>query len=554
MERVKVRQVLNRNEKVFLGIFSFLFAIGVVLTKVVYPAAGNREYFLQNGLDIVSFQNILLFVIAVAATFLGVTSLYRWIRASAPGIQKKTTAEPKKVFFLSFFFNMLFWGICYLQYFPGAGMNDTIVCMTGFLAASLQPVVFQIVVYCGMKFFTFVLGNATLAFGAMVFIQMLLASAIVARFIAWLAKKHFNKIVLWIAGAYFCCIPLIADYTLTFLKDTWFSYAMLFLLPTLYDILCETTNKKWALFLKLFLASLVMMVSRSNGLFIVVPLCIVLLFVSRSKKVSIAVTLVAVLLVNQCLGMVWESNGKSEISFREAMSVPMVQIGAVLNTGGELSEKDQQVINRILPQEAWRENYRLSFVDPIKFDPRFDNEYLNENKVEFLKTWFSILTKNFDTYVKAYLCHTAGFWDLDFWNINDTDFTQSIFVKVNNNTSDDSVWETYLETIGLRNASLFPESVSNKVDGLYQSAFRLNLRLSMGIMVWINVLCLAFLLASKKWQSALVILPNALTWISMMLASPSSMIYRYGFFLLLTLPAVLLLTYVEINQPNNFSQ
>lgn len=549
-----MRQVFNRNEQVFLGVFSFLFAIGVVLTKVVYPTAGNKDYFLQNGLDIFSFQNVLLFLIAAAATFFVVTNLYRWIRFKAPELQKETTAEPKKVFVLSFFFNLLFWGICYLQYFPGAGMNDTIDCMTGLLVAPLQPVVYQVVVYYGMQFFTFIFGNATLAFGAMVLLQMFAASAVVARFIAWLTKKNFNRIVLWITGAYFCCVPLIADYTLTFLKDTWFSYAILFLLPTLYDIVSKTANKKWTLFLKLLLAALVMLVSRSNGLFVVVPLCIVLLFIPQNKKVPIALTLAVVLLVNQCLGIVGTVKENSEISFREAISVPMVQIGAVLSMGGELSEEDRQVIDSILPLEAWKENYRLSFVDPIKFDSRFNNEYLNENKVEFLKTWFSILTKNFGTYVKAYLCHTAGFWDLDFWNIKDTDFTQSVFFRVNNNTFDDSVWGTYLEKIGLRNTSLFPESVSNKLDGFYQNAFRLNLHLSMGIMMWINLLCLAFLLASKKWQSAIVMLPNALTWISMMLASPSSMIYRYGFFLLLTLPFVLLVTYAEINQSNKISQ
>ncbi|MCF2557958.1 hypothetical protein JQM64_10595 [Fournierella massiliensis] len=537
---------LNRYEKIWLATFSILFGIGVVLTKAVYPAAHDKNNFLNYNLDVFTVFNFLIFVVTVPIVYSLVVKLYKWVRYKSPSFidsaYLNNTTYKRIAFWGSFFACLFFWGICYLTYFPGAGMNDTIDCIDVLLRAPLQPAFYQIIVYEGMKFFRGLFQNATMAYGVIILLQMLLSAAVVSRFIAWLAQKGIKKAILAAASIYFACMPLIADYTISLLKDTWFAYAMLLLIPPLYDILYEKKRicaKTKCIFL---LACLLLTVSRSNGLFVVVPFSILLVIFAKSHRRFVVIVLLLALIVNQWMSYLQNST----VSFREAISVPMAQIGAVLNMDGTISEEDAQVINQILPSDIWKEKYSFSFVDPIKFNEHFDNQYLNENKFQFLKVWFSLLKKNINLYVKAYLYHSYGFWELAFWDIDKIDKTQSIFTKVNNNITDDSRWGEYIRQIGLQNKPIWGETIASHLNAIYLKAFRYNLHLSMGVLFWILVCCGILLVTAKKWVSLLVLSPLALTWISSMIASPSSLIYRYGFFLVLTLPFVLLYTYFQL--------
>ena len=65
-----------------------------------------------------------------------------------------------------------------------------------------------------------------------------------------------------------------------------------------------------------------------------------------------------------------------------------------------------------MPMEKYLEYYNPYLVDPIKWAPEFNTDYLNANKGEFFKTWFSLLKSNFGIYVEQYLMGTYGFWHI----------------------------------------------------------------------------------------------------------------------------------------------
>lgn len=82
----------------------------------------------------------------------------------------------------------------------------------------------------------------------------------------------------------------------------------------------------------------------------------------------------------------------------------------VVADNGDITEEQLEFINNMCPIEVIKEKYNPCIVDKIKWDESFNNEFLEENKAEFFKTWFQIFLKNPSSYDKAYLLNTIGFW------------------------------------------------------------------------------------------------------------------------------------------------
>ncbi len=94
-----------------------------------------------------------------------------------------------------------------------------------------------------------------------------------------------------------------------------------------------------------------------------------------------AILLITLVVLNS--GLDYAKNvrfGGYDESFRESMSVPLVQMAATVVWNGNISEDEEEVLYAVLPEEKWRQNYAFAFVDPIKFDEHFDNLYLAAHK------------------------------------------------------------------------------------------------------------------------------------------------------------------------------
>ncbi len=67
--------------------------------------------------------------------------------------------------------------------------------------------------------------NATIAYAIIVILQIFAASYIVANYLRWIARKGIAKWLLILNMIYIMAMPLIGNYTIALLKDTWFTYA-----------------------------------------------------------------------------------------------------------------------------------------------------------------------------------------------------------------------------------------------------------------------------------------------------------------------------------------
>ena len=153
------------------------------------------------------------------------------------------------------------------------------------------------------------------------------------------------------------------------------------------------------------------------------------------------------------------------------------------------------------------------------------------------------IKKNLKIYVDAYLFHTYQLWNLASFDRSCLDYSQSVFTRINNNTSDNSIWGKHLETIGLKNESVYPEGVQKPMLDTFVRACEINLLLSPGWIILIFLICVFFSLIKRCWMELCFTLPIVFMWMFFMVATPAAGPFRYSYYLLVTLPFSILLTW-----------
>lgn len=532
---------------VFL-LFSCMFSAALILTFILYvPMQQIQNFTAGINTYLLNIQNICIYIVFVVIVFIVLKKCY----LKMGSICIDSTSEPKMSFLkYSFLFNLLSWGLWFLVYYPGASMNDTINLLMQPYQNPMQPLIYQIIIWYSMSFFYKIFQDMTLSFGLMVAVQMIINAFILAYVTNWLSQKRVKQSIIWFVLFYYALLPSIANYSITLIKDTPFSIFILFFVTQLYDIVTQSkkclSNKKFVFIFILTACSICAM--RANGFLVIILTLLGIMLLKTNYKKLLSGILCLVLVFNTSVSFAENQRFDSDVKFREMICVPLTQIGAVLNSNSaQLDTNEIEILNQLLPVNIWKESYRPSFADLIKYNLQFNNDWLNNNKIKFLSVWYDILKDNFPIYVKSYLCHTYAYWSVapSFSNI---DYTQSFFTKINNNTLDDSIWGNFCTNNKLENKILLPESISNEFHTLFKSSFTLNLLLSPGIMFWLVIGFYTLLIAKKRYRICFAFLPIILVWLTLMLAAPASFIYRYSFYLVLTFPLVIVLSLKELGK------
>lgn len=539
-----------------LLICTVVIAVFIVMTVKVYPVAIDKQNFLNYSLTFHVIEDWKIWFAGILTAGAVVVVLFRYAAGisvvRATDISEDTEDElfvQKKIFRFSFLCNIVVWGCALLLFFPGTGMNDTVFCMKSPVnSAQIQPLIFEAVVYWGMRLFGMLTGNSIAAHAMLVLLQMLFCAWTAAYAAAWMYRRKVKASICYALAAVFALSPVMADYTVTLVKDTVFAFLLLLLLIQSYDLVCEKQKRMTnAQAVKLALLMIFTTLFRSNGIAVVFVLLLTLFLIKNMDRKKLVAVLLAVIAASKLNGAVVSHYHTQSASFRETTGVLTQQMAAVIARDGTMSEEEAEFLNRVLPLERWREWYIFDFVDRIKFHPEFDLTFLNEHKAEYVKTWYSLLKKNFNIYVDAYLFHTYQLWNVAGFDRSCLDYTQSVFVRLNNNETDESASGQYLQSIGLKNDSAFPQMFVNALTDTFVKACELNLLLNPGCMICILILCTFFLLAARRLEELIFILPQVFFWLIFMMATPAGGPFRYSYYLLVCLPFSILLTWKAVS-------
>ena len=263
--------------------------------------------------------------------------------------------------------------------------------------------------------------------------------------------------------------------------------------------------------------SLDVMLMRNNGLYICAALFVVLVTIAALGRldrivpmastsqlaVPLGLALVACLVIT---GPVYSAMGVVPSEDVESVGIPLAQMARVSALDGDMSASDRSYMNDLLPLDRYKEVYRPSIIDPLKWNEKFNAEQLKDG---FWTHWVSMFLRNPSMYFEAWELQTFGFWAP---NVKGADgLPENFLMGVPYNLMADG--EASAGVVFRNLLSFFGDGV-DKVIGL--SAWSI----SGAVVFWLLVFSAVLLISLGRSRFALPLLPFVLLYGTLFIASP----------------------------------
>ncbi len=344
-------------------------------------------------------------------------------------------------------------------------------------------------------------------------------------------KRKWLVLICWL---FFLWDPLLGWYSVTMWKDILFSGVLACFALLVAELIIDPERFAGSRlnFAFLIVAAVLCSLLRSNGFLAVlvalVPACVFCSPACRKKIRIGSVCAVAVYLV--VTGPLYGLAGVVSAHFSETVGVPLQQIACVSQNGGSVSAEDKAVFDAILPFEEWGEAYRTNTPNPVKFSEDFNDDYLDQHKLEFIVSWIRTGLANPAMYLKAWILQTDDYWSLN----SQTWYTSGVGYDIGNGKQSQPLSWSFIEADDL--SSLFDASV-NAFPFLF----------SIGSLSWIMLSCVFVAVWKKRYKNIAFFLPFAALWLTFLLAAPAND-FRYMFSLHLAFPLFLMFGFCDFEK------
>lgn len=362
-------------------------------------------------------------------------------------------------------------------------------------------------------------------------VQTIIMALILGYTLFWMYQCAVSIKYIVAVEIFYCIFPLFPFYAVALWKDTFFSLAVYLYILILADIVRSQGqllyNKKGIV--KYLILSFLVCFLRNNGIYIVL-VCSGIIFImyrklilSRIKAFSCSVIIMLALTII-IQGPIY-NHFNLNTEFVENLGVAVQQVSRVVALDGEITQKQKEFINKVCTIDDIKAHYTPCLADSFKwYSPSYNGDFLEENKIEFIKVWFSLLRKNPKIYVDAFLLENVGFWSL-----NTSDSTAYI---------QDGVWKNNL---GIERKDYFKE--------IFHFSFSEHVvprkYISAGLLAWMMVTSLVITLCNKKYKYALIYMPVLIAWLTILIATPIAISLRYMYILVLIIPLLPIITLLK---------
>lgn len=238
--------------------------------------------------------------------------------------------------------------------------------------------------------------------------------AFAASYLVWVISKYTKSLPL-LTGiiALYALLPYHNVMAICIWKDVMFGGTLLLFCTSLFYLLKEGITKHTIPSTVLyFISGFLMCLYRSNGWYAFVVTFPFLLFAFRKQwKLVYPLHFALLALVLLVKGPVMNHYEVKQPDFIESISIPLQQVGRVIATGQELTQTQQESIDKIMNASYVPELYAEYISDNMKELVRAKNpEYLAEHKGEYLKLWIELGLTYPDIYLDAYVAQTRGYY------------------------------------------------------------------------------------------------------------------------------------------------
>ncbi|PIQ19704.1 MAG: hypothetical protein COW65_19240 [Cytophagales bacterium CG18_big_fil_WC_8_21_14_2_50_42_9] len=308
---------------------------------------------------------------------------------------------------------LLVWSFYFLAFYPGMMSQDSIDQWRPVVTAKYgdwHP--------ASLSYLYWLLSRIWFSPAIVCITQMLGMAAVFAYGMVQLEKKGLPVWGSVLMVLFFSLFPLNGYYVNTLFKDIPFSIVYLLIFVYLLEIVDSggTWLRKIKNIVGLGLALSFLWVIRHNGILTVLTTIVgLLIFYPRYfKKIGLlaVLTIFLAFLVKGPLYKALHVQGR----FYGIEMIMTHQIGAVINSGASLKPAEKAFLQQVQPMEIWQQNYNPFLIDPLIFNPHFQQYYsfLYPDSVqkEFIKVWFGIVKRNIPVLLKHQAKVTDLVWDI----------------------------------------------------------------------------------------------------------------------------------------------
>lgn len=438
----------------------------------------------------------------------------------------------RKFYFCSFVLLLLAWLPYVLMYFPGGVFSDTFRCIAyaydmdnyGMTMLNNHHPILYILIWRG----AILLGRLFhqgifFAAATMLILQYMAMAAALAFLISWIHKRGLGIKVTLVLQAFLMFFPLYPLYVVSLWKDTFFALALLLFSLCVGDLVFDGADRLLRnprYLIKFVILGCLTSFTRNNGKYIVFLSIAVLLLLQARRLLSYWRAVLAFVMLTTIVtviqGPIYEKMNYNVDTMVESLGIPLQQISYLVYYDYDLTEEEQAYIDTIISEESIKEWYHPCIVDPIKLNASdFQGPIIEEEPLEFLQYWLSLMVHHPVGGIKAYLLATAGFW--------------APSVASRDGYAQNWMWNNHY---GLECTDLMEKFTGYTFRGLTDSMEPV----SSAVFFIILVLGAFVTMMRRDYRKLLLLLPAAGCWATVMIATPIACSLRYVYILVLAVP------------------
>lgn len=433
----RTKKTLGKTEWIYIGIFNAVLSFVIIICKHIIVDFNNLNGDIT-GNYMTAFSAIdavALLVVFFCLQILVGAAIEKLKIFAVKSAKKELKTAPalgvqnwKKVVFISAIL-FLAWFPYLLVYYPGIIYGDSL--------SSIREAVYDIGYSNHHPFFYtlfiklcleigILLGNINWGSALYTMIQMGYISTLLAYLICWLSHKGVSTILCTFITLFYAFVSCFPQHAVSMWKDPIFSITIVFYSLKLYDFILSKGNLAHSKFFiaQIVTASLIICLSRNNGIYIILLSCLFLFVLSFSRKTGIHYTkpfiisnAAVIVFIFVLTGPVYNAVGIHKDGI-ESYGIPLQQMARTVVYDGKMNDAEREFLFTLLPEEKYKEKYRPGLVDGLKWDESFNGSFFEANKKTFLKVWAGLLVKNPKIFIDSWILSTYGYWSPDFWELN----------------------------------------------------------------------------------------------------------------------------------------
>ena len=372
-----------------------------------------------------------------------------------------------------------------------------------------HPVLHTLLIGSCVKIGTLI-GNVNLGLFLYTIIQTSILICTLSYTICFLKSIGLNRKYLLIALIIYTFVPVFPMYAIVPVKDVIFGSLIILYIIEIYKYI--NLNKKLNIIKTLTLLILIILF-RNNGFHIIILSLPFLLIHKTSNRRKLAITLSLTLIFYFSYNNVILPYFKiTPSSPREKQSIPFQQTARLVRDHEEdITDKEKQIIDKILIYDTLKERYDPEFADPVK--NQFNKYATEEDLKNYYKVWLNGLKKRPITYIEATLENTYGYY----YPFKTDWYVYSKYKK----TLKENGFDYHFNGLkGLRKSLVSFASA-------YPYIPIIGLIVNIGFSTWVIMFMISYLIKIKKYKEIMMFLPSIIAFL-VCIASPVNTYFRYA--------------------------